>query len=79
MLVDLKALDVIICEAHADSCNDYKNAHCHLSVECPTEGSSTYQESTDVANKDEKDNNVAVDAVEDEQLMSDDGDELPDQ
>lgn len=78
MLVDLEALDVIVCEAHADSGDDYEHADSRLSIECPTEGSTADHEGTSVGNEDEEDDNVAVDAMEDEQLVSDDGNELPD-
>ena len=78
MLVDLEALDVVVCETYAGSCNDRKPADSRLSFECPTKGSSADHEGTDVAKEDEEDDNVAVDAVEHEQFVSDDGDELPD-
>lgn len=78
MLVDLEALDVVVCEANAGSCNDYEQADSRLSCECPTKGSSADHEGTGVGNEDEENDNVAVDAVEDEQFVSDDGNELPD-
>lgn len=78
MLVDLEALDVVIREEYTDSCNDHKQADCRLSVDCPTEGSSADHDGTGVGNEDEEDDDVAVDAVDDEQSASDDGDELPD-
>lgn len=78
MLVDLEALDVVVCETDAGSCNDYEHANSRLSFECPTKGSSTDHEGTDIGNGDEEDDNVAVDAVQDEQFVSDDGDKLPD-
>lgn len=78
MLVDLEALDVVVCKAHAGSCNDHEQADCRLGFECPAGGSSADHEGTSVANQDEEDDNIAVDAVEDEQFVSDDGDELPD-
>lgn len=77
MLVDLEALDVVVCEADADCCYDHKQADSCLSFDCPTEGPSADHEGTDVGNKNEEDDNVAVDAVEDKQFLSNDGDELP--
>ena len=78
MLVNLEALNIIVREADAGCCKDHERADSRLSLKCPTEGSTADQEGTDVANQDEEDNNVAVNAVEDKQFMSDDGDELPD-
>lgn len=78
MLVDLEALDVVVCEADAGTCNDHEQADSRLSFDCPTEGSSADHEGTGVANEDEEDDNVAVDAVEDEQFVADDRHKLPD-
>ena len=78
MLVDLKALDVVVCEAQAGSGDDHEQADSRLSFEGPTEGSSTDHKGTGVSNEDEEDDSVAVDAVEKEQFVSNDGDELPD-
>lgn len=78
MLVDLEAFDVVVRKAYAGSCNDHEQADCRLGIECPTEGSSADHDGTGVANEDEEDDHVAVDAVENEQFVSNDGDELPD-
>ena len=78
VLVDLEAFDVVVCEADAGGCENHKHSDSCLGVECAAEGSSGDHEGSDVADEDEEDDGVAVDAVEDEEFVADDGDELPD-
>lgn len=78
MLVDLEALDVVVCEAYAGCCDDREQADARLGFECATEGSSADHKGAGVGNEDKKDDGVAVDAVQDEQSVADDGNELPD-
>ena len=78
MLVDLEALDVVVCEAQADRGDDHEQSDCRLSFDSSTEGPSADHEGTSIGDEDEEDDNVAVYTVEDEQFVPDDGDKLPD-
>lgn len=78
MLVDLKALDVVVGQGDADGGHDDEDAHSGLCGQSTAKGSPGDHECADVADDDEGDDEIAVDAVGHQVFMADDGYELPD-
>ena len=78
MLVDLDTLDVVIRQAKACSREDHKHTDSCLCFDCATKSPPADHKRTSIGDKDEQDDDVSVDPVEDEEFMTDDGYELPD-
>lgn len=79
MLVDLQALDVVPRKRHARCANDGQHPHAGLRLKTPPESAATDHQGTDVADQDEEDDHVAADTVEEQKLISNDGNKLEDQ
>lgn len=78
MLVDLKPLDVVICQGNTDGRDDDEHADTRLSFKRAAKGSSGDHDCAYVTDDNESDDEIAVDAVEHEELVAYDGYELPD-
>ena len=78
MLVDLQAFDIIIGHAQARSHNDRKEADAGLCRRCAAKRFSRQHEGARDAEEEEDGDDVAVDAMEEDELVPDDGHELPD-
>lgn len=78
MLIDLKPFDVVIGQGDTGGRDDDEYSDSRLSFERAAEGSSSDHECAHVTDDDEGDDEIAVDAMEDEGLVAYDGYELPD-
>lgn len=78
MLVDLKSLDVVVCQGNTDGGYDYQYSDTGLCRQRAAKRSPSYHDCTDVAYDDKTDYKIAVDAVEHEESVAYDGNELPD-
>jgi hypothetical protein len=78
MLIDLQTFDVVIRKADAHSCNDHQKTHSSLSFQCPAKSSPNDHQRTRVSDENKQDDDVAIDAVKDAELVSNYGNKLPD-
>lgn len=78
MLVDLQTLDVVVSHADADCDDDGQKPDTGLRLDGTTESAAGDHERAGVGGEDEEDDDVAVDAMEDEEFVADGGDELED-
>lgn len=76
MLIHLQALDIVPRKRQARCANYGQHPHAGLRLKAPAESSATDHQGTDVGDQDEQDDHVAVDTVEEQKLVSNDGDEL---
>ena len=76
VLVDLQALDVVVGHAGAEGGEDGEHAREDLGFEAAAEGVAGDHQGADVGEEKEGDDEVAVDAVEYQGFVADDGDEL---
>ena len=66
------------CKRHARCADNDKHAHAGLCLKAPAKRAAADHQCADIADQDEQDDDVAVDAAEGEKLVSNDGDELED-
>lgn len=78
MLVDLQPLDIIVRERHRDRSSDDEVSDSGLRGEGSAKGAAGNHGSADVADCDEEEDQVAVDAMEEDGFVADDGEELED-
>lgn len=78
MLINLLALDVDDTEHRRDRRSNREKADKDLRVKQAAEGAVRDHEGTGVGDKEEKADEPAVDAVEEDELVADDGEELKD-
>lgn len=78
MLVDLKPLDVVVCHCDGDCRDDHQYTHSGLGWQGAAKGSPRDQKGANVADENKRDDKVAVDAMEEEEFVTDEGHELPD-
>lgn len=78
MLVDLKALDVVVCQGDANGGDDDEYSDSRLCGQGTAKGSPRDHECANVADDNEDDKEIAVNAVGHQEFVTDDGYELPD-
>ena len=78
VLIDLQSFDVVDCHTQASDDENGKETDAGLGNGCTTERASSNHERADCAENDESCDNVAVDAMEKDELVSDDRNKLPD-
>lgn len=78
MLIDLQPFDVDVGHDVCDRGRDHKSPRPRLRREVTAEGMRSDDNGTCTGNRREYDNEVPVDAMEDEEFISDDGDKLED-
>ena len=78
MLLDLLSADVDPGEGDGDQAHDDEEADGELDVHCAAKRAAGDHQGAYVGDREEKDDDVAVDAVEDDQFVADDGDKLED-
>lgn len=66
MLVYLEAFDIVVGEGEAEGCDEDEEAGGGLGFDGAAEGAAHDEEGADVGEEDEEDDEVAVDAVEEE-------------
>lgn len=77
MLIDLQTFDVVVSQSDSNCGTDPEEADHYLRVQTSTESIAGDHKSTCVAKEEEKDQEVTVQAVEEEKFMPDFGNELP--
>ena len=78
MLVDLQALDVVPRQRDTRLADDGQQPDSSLRLQAPAKGVSADHKGADISDEHKQDDEVAIDTVEEQCLVSDDGDELPD-
>lgn len=78
MLVDLQAFDIVPCECHARRADDDQHAHGGLCLDPAAKRAAADHQGARVGDQDEQDDGVAVHAMEEEKLVTNERDELED-